>query len=163
MKIGWEAVVLTPAMTEYSVTLFADDHQVYLRDSASTGMDDANWNDAALKARVVVMEDAFAVSTARSMDVTVTVVVAPDAPDLDLSCWDHVVAFSIKAPSGQLAILGCTDCLPDAARLDVPAGVLCVRVLFAGLNTLSEDGLEGDDHYQIGLWPGAPMGREVIK
>ena len=45
----------------------------------------------------------------------------------------------------------------------MPAGVLRVRVLFAGFDSLSEDGLEGDDRYHIEIWPGAPIALEVLK
>ena len=27
------------------------------------------------------------------------------------------------------------------------------RIYYGGLNSLSEDGLEGDDHYRVVLWP----------
>ena len=150
-------------MSKHSFALFPDYHQFHLEDDGSEGIDGAAWEDAALQTRIALMEDAFAVSTARDMEVPVHVVVAKQAPALDLAAWDHMVAFSIKAPSGRLAILGCTDDLPDAARLDVPAGVLRVRVLFTGLDSLSEDGLEGDDRYRIELWPGGPIALEVLK
>ena len=150
-------------MSEHSFKLFADYHQFYLQDEASRGIDGTAWDAAAVQNRIAVMQDAFAVSTARDMEVPVHVLIADQAPALDLAAWDHVVAFSINAPSGRLAILGCTDYLPDAARLDVPAGPLRVRVLLAGLDSLSEDGLEGDDRYRVELWPGDPVALEVLK
>lgn len=150
-------------MQEHSFTLFADYHQFYLRDDTTADTDGANWNDAALKERVFVAADGFAVSTARNMEVPVQVLIAEQEPPLDMGTWDHAVSFSIAALSGRLIIAGCTDYLPDAARLTVPEGPLRVRVLFAGLETLSEDGLDGDDHYRIELWPGTPLEFAVLK
>ena len=77
------------------------------------------------------MEDAFAVSTARDMEVPVHVVVAKQAPVLDLAAWDHMVAFSIKAPSGRLAILGWVT--PDA-----PSLIFRRCSLFSGKQALTE-------------------------
>ena len=150
-------------MSDHCFTLFADYHQFHLQDDESGGIDGTAWDEAALQTRVTVMEGAFAVSTARDMEVPVHVAIADRAPALDLANWDHAVAFSITVPSGRLAILGCTGYLPDAARLEVPAGVLRVRVLFAGLDSLSEDGLEGDDRYHVEMWPGTPIAPEVLK
>lgn len=102
-------------MSEHSFTLFADYHQFHLQDDGSEGIDGAAWDDVALQTRIALMEDAFAVSTARDMEVPVHLVVAKQTPVLDLAAWDHVVAFSIKTPSGRLAILGWVP--PDAPSL----------------------------------------------
>ena len=64
---------------------------------------------------------------------------------------------------GKLAIAGCTDYLPDAARITVPAGTLRVRVLFGDLDKLSADGLEGDDRYRVEMWPGEARPLAILK
>ena len=97
------------------------------------------------------------------MTVPVVVEVHDSEPSHDLAEWDHVTECSIDVPSGRLAILGCTDYLPDAARIQIPAGCYRVRVLHGGLGTLSEDGLEGDDHYKVVLWRGSPQDVTVVK
>jgi hypothetical protein len=40
-------------------------------------------------------------------------------------------------------------------------GTYRVRAYFGGLDTVSADGLEGDDHYRVVLWP-APAQEPVI-
>jgi hypothetical protein len=62
-----------------------------------------------------------------------------------------------------IAILGCTDYLPDAARFPVPPGELKAAIVFSGLGTVSEDGLDGDDRYTLHLWPGRADGVRVLK
>ncbi|MDW4736332.1 hypothetical protein NQ293_26040, partial [Escherichia coli] len=52
---------------------------------------------------------------------------------------------------------------PDAARIDVAPGTYRVRVSYGGLDTLSEDGLEGDDRYRLQLWPAPPIAVRVVK
>ncbi|WP_313013585.1 hypothetical protein [Brevundimonas sp.] len=45
----------------------------------------------------------------------------------------------------------------------MPAGDYAARVSHGGLDTLSEDGLDGDDRYRIQLWPGPVRPVTVVK
>jgi len=143
--------------------LFADYFQFYIQDEQSNGIDGSSWTDIASNARLAQGANAFAVSTARNMKVPVKVVVYDTTPDLDLSLWDHVVEFSISVPSGRLVVAGCTDYFPDAERLTLDSGCYDVRVLYANLDKLSDDGLDGDDHYRIELWKGHSTQLKVLK
>lgn len=75
---------------------------------------------------------------------------------------DHVVEGGFRS-AGTVAIAGCTDYFPDAARFSVPAGDLKARVVFTCLGTLSEDGLDGEDRYVVHLWPGKAESVRVLK
>jgi len=48
-------------------------------------------------------------------------------------------------------------------RIPVPPAVYRVRVSYGGLDTLSDDGLEGDDHYRLQLWPATSIAISVLK
>jgi hypothetical protein len=61
--------------------------------------------------------------------------------------------------SGRLVVAGCTDYFPDAARIDVPPGSYRARIYSGNLNSLSDDGLDGDDHYRVALWNARPLGQ----
>jgi hypothetical protein len=50
-------------------------------------------------------------------------------------------------------VAGCTDYFPDAKRIDVTPGIYDVLVAYRNLESLSEDGLDGDDSYHIFLAP----------
>lgn len=85
-------------------------------------------------------------------------------PALDLDAYQHIVEAHFDCPCGQLVLAGLTDYDPTAPRFSVRAGPLGVRASFSGLDTLSEDGLEGDDRYVVQLWPGAePQDMRVLK
>jgi hypothetical protein len=103
------------------------------------------------------------IGTARNVTVPVTVEVLPAPPQDALDGWDHVAEASLDAPSGILVISGCTDYLPDAPRISVPTGSPRVRAYYGGLDTLSEYGLDGDDHYRVVVWPSSPGPVEVLK
>ncbi len=70
-------------------------------------------------------------------------------PPLALDDWDHVAEASIELPSGRLEIHECTGGSIDI--IPVTPGSYRVRACFVGLDTLSEDWLDGDDHYYITL------------
>lgn len=150
-------------MTNIKFELFADYFQFYLQDEQSDGIDGDSWTDSASNARLALEANAFAVSTARNMEVPVEIAVSDTSPDLDLSLWDHVVKFSIGVPSGRLVVAGCTDYFPDAERIFLDGGCYEVRVLYANLDKLSADGLDGDDHYRVELWKGHATPLKVLK
>ena len=139
--------------TIFDGELFADYHQVYLCDAVDPPRLPDEWPDHRLRQRVNLADRALVVSTARNMDVPLQVELHVARPTPELALADHAVECSLRVPSGKLVIAGLTDDIKTAARIAVPAGDLRALVLFAGLGTLSEDGLAGDDRYTVHLWP----------
>ena len=70
---------------------------------------------------------------------------------------------SIEVPSGRIVIAGCTDYFPDADRVNVLAGTYQARISYGQLDTLSDDGLDGDDRYRVQLWPDSALAARVVK
>lgn len=143
--------------------LMADYFQIYLRDAAHPDLPD-DYTDTAMARRLVAGPYAIILHTARNMPVPIRVEWHADRPPLDLAAEQHVIEAGFDCPSGRLVLAGLTDYEPSAARLTVPAGWIGVRASFRGLDTLSADGLSGDDRYVLQLWPGAvPEGVRVLK
>jgi hypothetical protein len=84
-------------------------------------------------------------------------------PTVDLSAWDHVAECSLSVPTGRIVIAGCTDFFPDAARIEIDAGDYRARVSCAGLESVSDDGLDGKDHYRVQLWKDSTIEPRVLK
>lgn len=139
--------------TIFEGELFADYHQVYLCDAVRPPTLPDEWRQEDLRQRVTLADRALVLSTARNVEVPVKVELHGTRPTPDLALVDHAVEASLRVPSGKLVIAGLTDDIKAAARLAVPAGELRALVLFTGLGSLSEDGLEGDDRYTVHLWP----------
>ncbi|WP_136440853.1 hypothetical protein [Pacificoceanicola onchidii] len=135
-------------------TLFADYFSLYLLDDAEIEIAPERWTTDDMLRKCVFGGDYLVVCTARNMDVPLRVEVLPEAPPLDLTGWQHIVDGAIKTETGQLIIMGCTDYEPDAARLKLAPGTYRARISMTGLDSLSEDHLEGEDRYRIQLWPG---------
>lgn len=146
----------------YPFELLADYFQLYLEDDGERAEPDIDW-DAAVE-RMLAAGDGFVmIGTVRNMTVPLVVEVGEGEPVADLDGWDHVAECSLAVQSGQVVVSGCTDYRPDAARIAVAPGDYRVRVSYGRLNTLSEDGLEGEDHYRAQLWPAPLAPLRVLK
>ncbi len=65
--------------------------------------------------------------------------------------------------AGRVVIIGArTTCRMRPASRS-PRATCGAMVVFTGLGTISEDGLEGEDRYIIHLWPGWGNGTTVLK
>ncbi|CEJ13786.1 hypothetical protein BN1110_04110 [bacterium YEK0313] len=142
--------------------LFADYFQLYLEDDGERADPDIDW-EAAVE-RMLAAGDGFVmIGTVRNMTVPLTVEVTQTEPAADPDDWDHVAECGLAVRSGRIVVSGCTDYRPDAARIAVEPGEYRVRVSYGGLNTLSEDGLDGQDHYRAQLWPAPLAELRVLK
>lgn len=147
----------------YQGNLFADYFQIYLRDTAHPALPD-DYGHEAIARRLVAGPHAVILHTARNMNVPVRIEWHDQRPLPDLDAYQHVVEARFDCPSGQLVVAGLTDYDPTAQRLSVKAGWQGVRASLSGLDTLSDDGLEGDDRYLMQLWPGSEAeGVRVLK
>jgi len=143
--------------------LFADYFQFYLQDERAKGDLSDAWTEQAVADLLALAPGTIGVGTVRNMEVPVQVEIAAAVPPIRLDGWDHAVECDIEVPSGRLVIAGCTDYFPDAARIPVEPGHYRARIRYGGFDTLSEDGLQGDDRYDIVLWKAPPGQPRVLK
>ncbi len=149
------------ALRRQVVDVFADHHQFYVQDGGVSPPAPEVWTDQDTEHRAKVAENIVVVCPVRSMTVPVDVGVFEAEPAADAASWDHVVECSLSLPTGHLQVHECTG----GAVLDwqIQPGVYAVRLLFAGLNTLSANGLEGNDRYHVQLWPSEPRALSVVR
>jgi hypothetical protein len=150
-------------MRRFEYTLFADYFQFYLQDESAEGDLSNSWTQEAVDRLLAVAPGTIGVGTVRNMNVPVVVEISDIEPNTDLSAWDHVNECTVEVPSGRLVVAGCTDYFPDAARIELAPGSYRARILYGSLSSLSEDGLDGDDHYKVVLWTAAPRPSQVLK
>jgi hypothetical protein len=147
----------------HSATLdvFADYHQFYIQDGGIFPDAPVDWTDEDVASRAKVEDNIVVVCPVRNMDVPVTIEVADNEPSFALADYDHVVRCSLALPTGCLQVHECTG--GELLRLAIREGTYSVVVLYSGLDTLSEDGLDGEDRYHVILWPGQPSPLVVLK
>jgi hypothetical protein len=143
--------------------LFADYHQFYVQDKDVDGNLSNAWTDEAVERLLAVAPGTVGIGTVRNVDVPVTIAVLEREPVLDADKFDQVVECSISVQSGIIVAAGCTDYFPNAARIKVAPGTYRVRASFEGLDSVSADGLEGNDHYHLQLWPAVMGSVEILK
>jgi len=141
-------------MPQYTFELFADYFQFYIQDDDMKFGDlSAAWTEEAVERLLAVSDHVVGVGTVRNMDVPVHVSVSDSLPALKEGEWDRINSASIECDTGRLVLAGCTDYFPDAARLPVPPGRYDILIAYKGLDTLSEDGLDGNDSYHLFIAP----------
>lgn len=145
----------------HQLTLFADYHQFYMQDEAASGDLSQAWSPEAVERMLAVANGVVGFGTLRNMQVGVTLEMLEEPPASDTAGFDHVVEGSLDARSGTLVVAGCTDYFPDAARFALAPGTYRVRLSISGADTLSEDGLNGGDHYLVQLWQ-APLAKPAV-
>lgn len=142
--------------------LFADYFQIYLADAASEPTTPEEITDQHVRERLLLGRGVLVLMTARNMTVPLRVELHQSEPGPFIEAADHVVTGGLST-SGRIGIAGLTDSWPDAARAAVPSGDLRALFVSRGLGTLSENGLDGQDRYEVHLWPGRADGVRVLK
>jgi hypothetical protein len=148
-------------MTVHSFELFADYHQFYVWDAGVNPQAPEDYTDDDILRLVKVAPNVVVIQPVRMMTVPVELEICSDDPGFDESSWDHIAECSLDLPTGRLQVHECTG--GPVLDLTVAKGTYSLRALFAGLGTLSDDGLEGQDRYRIVLWPGPPTPLRIVK
>lgn len=142
----------------HNLRLLADYHQIHVVAVGHRGDDVVAWTDADVASMLVVTPAIVAIGTARDLDVPLRVELHDARPDVVLDDWDQVAECSIPVPGQRLMVKGCSDYEPDAFVTDVPSPRMSMRILWAGLDSIDEYGIEGKDRYAVQLWPGTLHG-----
>lgn len=150
-------------MKNYKLELFADYFQVYLMDTEADDDTSEIWTDEALDLKLGILPNTLAVGTFRNVDVPVEVEIYDSEPDIDLEEWDHASTGYFTIKSGSCAVFGCTDYLPDAAKIEISLGKYAVLSLAKGLGSITEEWEDADDFYKVLLWPSSTEEYKSLK
>ena len=151
-------------LEKYNFELFADYFQFHLQDEhADFDLSVNIWTEQAVEDLLTVTPGRIYIGTVRNMTVPVMVEVHDSEPKEDFDSWEHITECSFEVSSGKIVVVGGTDYFPEAARIEVAPGTYQARIFYDALDTLSEDGLDGDDNYKIILWRGEETKPKVLK
>lgn len=148
-------------MSMHVFNIFADYHQFYLWDSGVDPSAPEEYTRNDIRRLIKAVPHVVVIQPLRNATVPVELQVCSEDPGFDESQWDHVAECALDLPTGKLQVHECTG--GPALNLAVPPGTYRVRALFAGLDTLSDNGLDGDDRYRIVLWPGDNIPLHIVK
>lgn len=66
--------------------------------------------------------------------------------------FDQIVECSIDCSSGYLEIEYAIECTDSVFNQRLPGGYYGAYVCFKNLDSITEDGIEGNDSYELFLW-----------
>lgn len=140
-------------MEKYNLNVFADYFQFLVQDEHASGDISELWTEQAVKDLIVVKNDVIGIGTVRNMTVPFTVEIIENCSNAYSSeKWDQIVECSIDISSGKIVVIGGTDYFPDAPRIKVTPDKYRARIFYGNLDSISDDGLDGNDKYKIVLW-----------
>jgi len=139
-------------LEERKLQVFADAFRFDLRDEAYTEDFAKLWTREAMKEMIVVGHLMVGIMTIRNTIVPVTIRHLDSYPNKVVqSEWDQIVECSINIRSGALVVFG-NEYFPEAPRINLDPGKYGLQICWGNLDSISSDGLEGDDRYQVSLW-----------
>lgn len=139
--------------------IFADYNQFYLWDSGLTNQAPTDYTDDELKRRIKTGDHVVVIQPERNYTVPVAIEIHDVDPVVVEADWDHIAEASLHLPTGALQVHECTGGV--VTEFVVVPGWYRVRSLHAKL--ASVDGIDGEDHYRILLWPAPEAAVAVIK
>ncbi len=150
-----------PRVNHASIPVFADYHQFYVQDGGVNPPAPEDWTDDDVATRAKVARNVVVVCPIRDMEVPVELELHDSQPSEPTPYWDHVVHCSLSLPTGHLQVHECTG--GPVLDWHVEPGEYEVLALFDGLASVSDDGLSGQDHYKVQVWPGRPVELSVVR
>lgn len=149
-------------LSRVRLDIFADYHQFYLWDIDLPDIcAPEDYSEEDIANRVKVGPGVVVIQPVRMATVPVEVEIYAADPGFHFNEWQHIVEAPLDITKGRIEIHECTG--GSHAILPSPAEHCCVRALFNGLDTLSEDGFEGRDFYRIQIFPSDISELRLIK
>lgn len=140
-------------LANLNLVLFTDYFQFYIQDEQAVGGLVESWTDETVDRMLVTGTGIIGIGTIRNMDAPVSVQLFAAEPVLaERADIGQVNECDLEISSGQAVIAGCTDYIPEATRLALPNGIYRTRIYYCNLDVISEDGLDGEDYYEVQLW-----------
>jgi hypothetical protein len=141
-------------MKECQLEIFADYFQFHLYDEKMSPNFGNAWSQFAVDNLLAITKEGIAIGTVRNMDVSVILKIYDSEPQLkkELNRVFQINESDLSIISGKLVVIGCTEYFPEAKRIQLSNGIYRVRVCYFDLDKLSEDGLDGEDCYEIEIW-----------
>lgn len=141
-------------MKEYQLEIFADYFQFHLHDENMNPNFGNAWDQFSVDNFLAITPEGIGIGTVRNMDVPVTIKICDlePKPKENLHQVFQINESDLTIISEKLVVIGCTEYYPDAKPIKIDNGIYRVRIYYSNLDKLSEDGLDGEDYYEIEIW-----------
>jgi len=143
--------------------IFADYFQFIVEDADSKDDFGTLWNDAAVAMMVAAGETGLSLGTLRNVDVAIDLHIVNGPPAIQLEHVDHAVEGAFTSPTGKLAVMACTEFLPDAPQLQIQPGTYRFIYVVSGAQTIQTEWDPADDLYSLYIWPAQRREPRLLK
>lgn len=135
-------------------TVFADYYQVNLDDfNHYSDKEVFEYTELDISERVISNDFHITIFTQRNMETEVRMYILENKPIIESNSYDLLKTASIYIPSGKLVLGGGTDNIESSNIILLPSGKYNVIITYNSLDTVSKDGLDGEDYYEFFLYP----------
>jgi hypothetical protein len=149
-------------LSRVSLKIFADYNQFYIWDADLADVcAPTDYTEVDVANRLKTGPGVVVVNPVRNMSVPVEIEIFDSDPDFHFNEWQHIGEAPLVITAGRIEVQECTG--DSVAILPAPSAHCCVRALFNGLDTLSDDGLDGKDFYRIQIFPANIQTLRIIK
>lgn len=140
-------------LLEIKLELFTDYFQFYIQDEQAPGDLSDDWTGEAVAMLLATSTGSIRVGTIRNMNAPVSIKLFESPPLLaERDDIGQVNECDLEITSGKAVIAGCTDYFPDAKQVELSNGIYRARIYYSNLDKISENGLDGEDYYEVQLW-----------
>jgi hypothetical protein len=127
--------------------------QIYIVDGMMDSLYNGySWTDEDFNSMLCVQEGFLIIGTARSLVVPFCANISNERPEIVFDLYSHIVECSIETITG-IRIFGDFDEEEYDVAISFDPGVYGVLACYKDLDSISFDGLEGNDSYHVFLWP----------
>jgi hypothetical protein len=148
---------------KYKLDFYTQYHQFYLCDSIAPGETASRkfWTGDAYNDRLAIENGTIGIGTECYGPVKAEIELLDDENvNFDIANYDHIVEGGLVILSETMILKGCP--IPDPIlKIQIEPGNYRVRIYSSNLKSVEGD--EGDDYYQIEIWPNSNMERKVLK
>lgn len=143
---------MKPTISQYNVSLSVDYTQIFVCDNKSIDSFFPEWNPDEMNSRVACDKYSIVIGTLRNGQINFNLSIVDSEPIIDLSSYDHAVKCSISNKSGILSFFSTSDYIGHISNIKIKKGIYNAYILFLNLDSVSKDGLSGQDNYSVILW-----------
>jgi len=144
------------------LNVFADYYQFYFWDGDDKYIKaPEDYTNEDVEKRIKISPGVVVIQPERNMEVPVEVEVWNEDPGFSAEEWQHIGEAPLAIQGRHIEINECTGY--SLAWFEAPSQKCCLRALFKGLDTLSEDRLDGKDFYKVQIFPSDIEHLQILK
>lgn len=145
--------------------IFADYHQIIVGESYGYfNEDEIDWDEEAISSMLIAKEKYIVISCLRNLNVDFKLELLKTPPVLNPDYWNQIVICTINVSESKIEIFGVSESSEDYRIIYIPNGFYSLIVTYGNLDSVSFDGTEGMDNYNIFIWPSTEIiPKQVLK